>query len=138
VAGLAYGFSAPLILWSLHPHSDVHAMLPWMMLGAEGALAARSWGIPALGAAVALAALGGHPESLLLDGLLVVAWVAFRLAQRVPWRERALRAARIAGGVALGFAASAIVLLPLLELLHQSPVRQRGGFPGAGLKALWT
>lgn len=135
VAAAAYGLSSPMVLWALHPHADVHALLGWMLAAAEGAVAGRRWGVPALAVAVGLAALGGHPESVLLDGLLVAAWTVVSIARR-PGGERGRALARAAGGAALGLASAAIVLLPFAELRGQSGVSERGGHPGPGLGAL--
>jgi Bacterial membrane protein YfhO len=138
VAGLAYGLSAPMLLWSLHPQSNVHATLPWMMLGAEGTLTRRRWGVPVLAAGIGVAALGGHPESVLLDGLLVAAWIVSRLARSGGWRARAARIVPVSGATLLGLTAGAIMLVPLAQLLAHGTVQQRGGVAGPGLRSLWT
>ncbi len=135
LAGIAYGLSAPMVVWSLHPHSHVHATLGWMLLGVQGSVRGRRWGIPVLAAAIACAVLGGHPQSVLIDGLFVVAWSVIAVI-RAPRRVQA--GGRLLAGAALGFMAGAVVLLPLAEMLGQTGVAERGGYPGPRLGALST
>jgi hypothetical protein len=129
LAGVAYGLSGPLVLWSLHPHDDVHAMLGWMMLGAFGAARGRRWGVPVLAAAVGLGALGGHPESMFTNGMLLLAWGVAAVAT-APAGRRLRGAGALVAGAVLGLLAGAVMILPLAEMLGQSGVGERGGFVG--------
>jgi hypothetical protein len=80
--------------------------------------------------------LGGHPQSVFINGLLVAGWILAGLARRGSVRDRLGRGSRVVAGAALGVLAGAIVLLPFMQMVGQTTVNERGGFPGPSLSAL--
>ncbi len=107
----------------MHPHVNAYVLLPWLLLAADRVLArAGPRDVAALAAATGLAWLGGQPESALMVSAAAVAWIACR--------RPGLRAALLcAGGLALGVALAAVMLLPLHEALGQSGGSDRSGAP---------
>jgi hypothetical protein len=134
VGGAAYGFSPYLVAWAQHPQINVWCLLPWTLVAAQ-ALARR----PAPGPALALGCLGGvqllggHPQSVLLQLPLVVAWLAFSLP-RGATRARAWLWLAAASAWAAG--CSAVMWLPFLDALGGTEGASRG-VPGAPLETLW-
>jgi hypothetical protein len=139
VSALAFGLSAPLIDFSSHPQIDVYVLLPWLMLGADRVARGSRGGVALLAGALGLAALGGHPQSLVVLAPLVIAWSVLRVVTGTSELVVACRrAALLAAAAALGLASGAVVLLPLSELLGLASQTERGGFVGARLSALAT
>jgi hypothetical protein len=133
-SAVAFAFGVFLISWLSHPHSNIYVLMPWMLLAADAVLQrrrVRDMGLLAL--AWGLAMLGGQPESVWICGLLNVAYIVWRLVS-LPGRRRAL--ALSAGGIALGVAAGAVVLLPFFEGLHASYATARGASAGLSLKTI--
>ena len=141
-AAVSFAACTYQIDWLEHPHGNVYALIPLLLLTADRAVVRSGPGpVAAFGATIGLAMLGGHPQSVLIAGFLVVAYLAWRVAppgrralgERLP-AGRAL--GRLAGAVALGLAAAAVVLLPLLEFIGASTTTQRGGLGGVSPRAL--
>ena len=97
-------------------------VLPWLLLAADR-LCERGTARDAalLGLGLGLAFLGGQPESGLIVSVATAAWVIYRLAGARPARGELVR--RLLLGVAaavLGAGLAAVMLLPLLEAIHQA------------------
>jgi hypothetical protein len=145
LAGISFGFGMFFVVWLEHPQTNVWLCLPWMFLATRRVCQRGGLGATALlGLATGLAWLGGHPESGAFLVAAAAAYAAFELiaeryrgpepeAPPVAWagpgwsRSIAARAGLIAAALALGVGVSAVVDLPLLELLHQSGPTNRGG-----------
>ena len=124
LAGLVFAFCLYFLVWVSWPLPNVWIMLPWLILLTELTIR-RPAALPAAGLAVvvALQFFGGHPESNFHLLAVTVAFFAFRLV--VLRREGALPDLRrpllaFGGGLVLGTALSAILLVPFLELLFRS------------------
>jgi hypothetical protein len=115
LAGSAFGLSGYLVLWLNYSLGHVPPFLPWILLGLEGTRGRRPW-ICAAGAAcaLALAVLGGHPETAFYVGAASGLWALAIL------REDARAGARALLALALGSLLSAPSLLPFLEYLKLS------------------
>jgi uncharacterized membrane protein len=121
MAGLVFAFSLFFLVWVPWPHTNVWALLPWLLLLTERVLRAPT-PLTAAGLAgvVALQFFGGHPESNFHLLAVTVAFFALRLVvlRREASAQRAGPAAiAFAGALAAGGALAAITLLPFLELL---------------------
>ena len=145
LAGMSFGFGMFFVVWLEHPQTNVWLCLPWMFLATRRVVDRGSLGATALlGTASGLAWLGGHPESGAFLLAAAVAYAAFELiaeryrgrspeAAATQWsgpgwaRSIRGRAGLIAVALVLGVGLSAIVNVPLLELLHQSGPTNRGG-----------
>lgn len=145
LAGISFAFGMFFVVWLEHPQTNVWLCLPWMFLATRRVVDRGSLGATALlGTASGLAWLGGHPESGAFLLAATVAYAAFELiaeryrgptaeAQAAGWsgpgwaRPIYARAGLITLAVVLGIGLSAIVNVPLLELLHQSGPTNRGG-----------
>ena len=126
---VAFAFGVFFISWLSHPHTSVYCLLPWLLLAVEGVLRRGRRRDAALLAAVwTMALLGGHPESAFISGLLLAGWAIWRLTDSRVHRRRA--GILLAGGLALGTAAAAVVLLPFIEALDQSYDTGRGSERG--------
>ena len=123
LSGAVFAFGGFQVLCLLHPHSNVSALLPWLLLCADRA-AQRPTGrrVAALALVAGLQHLGGHPETAFhcqaLAAALVLAraaaggGVARALASRALWLPLA--------GLALGAGLAAVQILPFLEYLRLS------------------
>ncbi len=124
LAGVVYAFSLFFLVWVTWPHTNVWALLPWLLLLADR-VARASAPLPAAGLAVvvALQFFGGHPESNFHLLAVTVVFFAFRLVvlRRDGAAPRAGPAAvAFAAALAGGAALAAITLLPFLELLSNT------------------
>jgi hypothetical protein len=133
LAGVVYAFSLYFLVWISWPHTNVWALLPWLLLLTD-AVVRRPTPVRAAGlaAVVALQFFGGHPES---NFHLLAATVCFFVLRVLVLRRAgdlpSLRAPLLAfaGGLVGGAALAAITLLPFLELLYRSSdVDVREGF----------
>ncbi len=145
LSAVAFASGGYFIAWLEHPHGNVYALLPWLLLTVDRAIrrpTATTAG--AFGAVLGLAFLGGNPQSVLIDGFLVAPYALWRLA---GWGRDGLGPAGPVGrslavlgvGVLLGLAAGAVMLIPLLDFIHASAIQQRGGvggLPRSGLASL--
>ena len=141
LGGVSYGFAAYLVIWLLHPHANAYVVLPWLLLAADR-LCERGTVRDAalLGLGLGIAFLGGQPESGLIVSLATAAWVIYRLAGARPARGELVR--RILLGVAaavLGAGLAAVMLLPLLEAIHQAinSSRSQPPLPARSIYALF-
>jgi hypothetical protein len=141
LGGVAYGFAAYLVIWLLHPHANAYVVLPWLLLAADR-LCERGTARDAalLGLGLGIAFLGGQPESGLIVSLATAAWVVQRLIGARPARGELGR--RLLLGVAaavLGAALAAVMLLPLLEAIHQAinSSRSQPPLPARSINALF-
>ena len=121
-AGTIFGFSQAMVTWVSWPHTSSWALLPWLLVLVDRLLHRPDVPVVAgLAVLVALAYLGGHPESSFDVIAAAVAWFVFRLLQHgVTWRFT--RARVLAFGMALvaGTCLAAVTLVPFLELLRSS------------------
>jgi hypothetical protein len=131
LAGLVYAFGGFQVLYAQFPLSNVSVLLPWLALTADRA-ALRPGGrtLAAVALVAALQHVGGHPETALHCQAGAALLVLVRAASLAGGVGRALRSRALlfpAAGMALGFAAAAIQVLPFLEYLRQSEaLRERG------------
>lgn len=125
LSGAVFAFGGFQVLCLLHPHSNVSALLPWLLLCADrAALQPTGRRVAALALVAGLQHLGGHPETTFhcqaLAAALVLAraaaggGVARALASRALWLPLA--------GMALGVGLAAVQILPFLEYLRLSEV----------------
>jgi hypothetical protein len=133
LAGVAFAFGLPMLVWLAWPLTSVWAFLPWVLLMTE--LVVRNPRVitaAGLALAVALQFLGGHPESSFHTMFGATAFLVLRLAVH---RRRGLAATgRSIAGFALGAAAgaglAALTLVPFLELLsHSNDAAHRAALP---------
>ena len=123
IAGaVAYAFCAFNIAFALFPHTNVTALLPWVLLGIAACEERR--GAAMFAVVLALAMAGGHPESVLHVAFIAVPYAAHRLMRIERDVRRRFVAHVVAGGViALLLAAPALVpfaaYLPVSERLSR-------------------
>lgn len=114
-AGLTFGMSGYVLLWLNHSLGHVTPLLPWVLLGLERVRGARPWRAAAgTAVAMALAILGGHPETAFYVGATAGLWALALLAE-----DRRAGALGL-GALALGTAAAAVSLVPFVEYLGLS------------------
>lgn len=101
--------------------ADVHvvALLPWLVLAAEG-LRRRPTARRAAVVGLSIGTLGllGHPEVALFSAFATV--VAYAAATRAARDPVAPRAAAMVGAIALGVGVAGVAVLPFLELVRHS------------------
>lgn len=126
VGAVAYTFSGYNLLWLSWPHPGAAVALPAGLWIAELVLQAPSvrrarLALVAWAGVLAAGLLAGHPETFFYCTVLVLAYVAVRVAlARRPGRER-LRLALGFGCAGVGaLALSAVQLLPFVEYLRAS------------------
>ena len=126
LAGVVFAFGTFLVAWLAWPLGSVFALIPWLLLLTE-LVVRRPGPLPAAGlaAVVALAFLGGHPESTF--HAVAAACLFFAARAGVAWwgggrqRRRLVRPALLFGAaVVCGTAVAAAMVLPLLELFVRS------------------
>gem|GEM_PF-3395433 len=119
VGGLAFGFGGFLIVFRFHPHADVVALLPWLVLAADWLVQAPSArGIAFVGLLAGVQWLAGHPQTAMhAQGCVTLVALARAFsARREPGGPGLLRPLLALGaGLLLGLAVAAIQLLPLAE-----------------------
>jgi hypothetical protein len=135
LSGALFLLSGPLLsLTSLWQHLAGAALLPWVLVAGEAALAAPGLrSALAWGAVVALQAFAGSLDFLLL-GAFAQAVLALRHAGPGTGRERARRLAALLGAAAFAVALSAVLWVPALELLRTTVRAQLG----ESMRALWS
>ncbi len=130
LSGVVCGFGASFVLWLAWPLTNIFPLLPFLLLTAE-LIARRPGPLPVAGlaATLALAFLGGHPETTFQLVALTMLFFAIRAAQ-LRGRRVVRPALAFGGALALGTALAALVIAPLLELLLLSgDVERRLGLP---------
>ncbi|HYZ61795.1 MAG TPA: YfhO family protein, partial [Acetobacteraceae bacterium] len=114
--------------WLGMPCILVLAFLPLFLLGLERARAVAGtgrWsGYRTIALAIALSLYAGFPETAYLDGLMALAWAAYRFAT-LPAGARGGFALRVAFGGLAGLALAAPVLLPFVHLLGHASLGAR-------------
>ena len=135
-AGVAFGLCGTYA-WLAHAPIRPVALLPLSLLGVERAVDAaqehRRGGWRLLAVALALSILAGFPETSFIDGLFVVLWSILRMAgpDRRLWRPIM---AKLAGGLAVGIALSAPLLVAFADYLPYGYVGGHGqGFAHVSL-----
>ncbi len=110
LAGIGFAVGGSLAAWSLFPHTQAVAWVPWVTVGAVGLLRRPT---PLATATTALLTAGlllsGHPETALGGGLFAAALALGLRRRRLPWRKGFTAAALAA---ALGFGLAAPILVP--------------------------
>jgi Bacterial membrane protein YfhO len=152
----AFAFGFYYIAWLEHIDvTNVWAMLPWMFLATRwvctrGSLVAAAL----LGGSCGLAWLGGHPESQAIVFGATAVYGALELVAEVvrgpstvsrseplrgpAWTTTILgRALLLIVALALGVGVSAVVTVPFLQFMQQSPKTLKGGAP-APLQQVWS
>lgn len=113
LGAVSFGLSGAFVAWLEHPHTLVAAAAPWVLWAAQRvARRPRPGAVATLTAAVWLAAVGGHPETLLLVALGAGGWIL----ATTGWRGLG----RTVPPALLGMGLAAPVLLPFLEYLVHS------------------
>lgn len=110
LAGLSFSLSGFMTVWLGHPHTNCGSLLPAILYFIEKALASRDrrhW--IALGLAYGAMALGGHPPSILMIGVITTAYFLYR-ARPILGHARGFALA-----AALGAGLAAIQIVPYLE-----------------------
>ena len=115
LAGISFAGSGFLVLWLNHSLGHVAPALPWVLLLIERArYRSAAAAIVPIALVLALAILGGHPETACFVGLTGGLW-ALGL-----WREQRGAALASLAGLALGTALAAVSWLPFLEYVRSS------------------
>ena len=123
--GIAFMFTGHVVLYLTMWHLDTELLVPALMWLTEKLFRARTArAVVALGLALALAALAGAPESLVLIALFVSAYYAFRTLS-VGLRARRVVPALVeygryfAGAAALSIVVASPLLVLFLEYMWQ-------------------
>lgn len=123
LSATAFSLSGFMIVWLGHPHSSCASLLPALLYLIETArvLEPKKSIQPHIGLALAYAAmlLGGHPPSMLLISLAVLAYFIIRLPAG-PESRPLPRLALLTASLALGVMLAAPQLLPYLEYYQNS------------------
>ena len=80
LAGVSYGFGSYFVIWLEHPHSTIFMLLPWMLWFTDRTLlrGGTRWAA-GLALVVGLTLLAGHPQSALVNVMVVAAYALFRV-----------------------------------------------------------
>lgn len=130
LGSVAFGLSTVTVNFLEHPHTNVLILLPWGLAAVDRAM--RSPGVTSvaiLAAVVGLQVLGGHPETLAMCTLLLVAYALFRVLDADRSGLRNAQLGTVGTGLVLGVAVGAVMELPLLELARESARFTRGAQP---------
>ncbi len=131
LAALVYSLGSYFVIWLEHPHTNVYALIPWLLGTIDLVCARRRWrDAGALAALVALCLLGGHPESTFIAMLAALAFGLLCLTRPAAGAERRRATLLLGAGALLGLAGGAVMLAPLAELAGQAPRLARGGGSG--------
>ena len=134
LTGMVFAFGLFMIAWLPWPLASVWSFIPWLLLLTDRAVRRPSrLAVCGLAVVVALQYFAGHPESSFHALAVTLAFALLRIGQR--WRARGrtpafTAAGAAAGGIVLGTALAAAVLLPTAELvLHSADLAQRSSQP---------
>lgn len=132
LSGAVFAFGGFQVLNLLHPHSNVSALLPWLLLCADrAALQPSGRRVAAVALVAGLQHLGGHPETVFHCQVLASVLVLGRAASVAGGAARALSSRSLLyplAGLLLGAGLAALQLLPFLEYLRLSDTfRERSG-----------
>jgi hypothetical protein len=131
IAALAYSLGSYFVIWLEHPHTNIYALIPWLLGAIDLICKRRRIGDAAmLAAIVGLCMLGGHPESSVIAGLAGAPFAAFCLTGPDAAGARRRCLLLIAGAVVVGVAGGAVMLVPGEQLADQAPRLARGGTAG--------
>ena len=137
-AGISAMFTGYFLLYYDMPHLSVEVEIPMLLWATE--IVSRKPSarrIAALAGAVALAVLGGMPESALLALSLSALYAVLRLVT-VPG-DRRTRIAALGGSYVLGAAIGSIELVPFLELLvHGASDHDPSAHQGLAYDGFWA
>jgi hypothetical protein len=142
VGGFVFGFGGFLVVFRFHPHADVAALLPWLVLAGDR-LALRPGARRA--AAFALVAglqwLAGHPQTAVQCQLAAALLVLARAWSRRREPGASLRAPllALAAALLLGLLVAAIQLVPLAEYarLSEAALERAARQEGSAWPPLW-
>ncbi len=107
ISAIVFGYAGFTTVWGLHPHTNVFVVMPALL----AAVIERRAG--AVAALAALATLGGHPETLFVGVVAVVAFLIAIRARLLPFLASAFA----------GFLIAGIQLVPFFILLARSHIR---------------
>lgn len=131
LAAVSFAFGSALVLAVEAPTVNIYALLPWILLSADRVVRGGRWTDAAfMGLLSGLTLLGGHPESVFVIAIAVVAFALWRLSEvragrfRGPPARATLR--RLFGAAAIAAGIGAVAVVPFLELLSQSGDLYRG------------
>ncbi|HEU0317588.1 MAG TPA: hypothetical protein VFR49_09690, partial [Solirubrobacteraceae bacterium] len=115
LAAVTYSLCSCMVIWLEHPHTNIYALIPWLLGGIDRRGARRrARDAGAVAAIVGLCLLGGHPESTFIAGLAGVPFALFCLAGTTDPAERRRGLLLLVGAAALGAAAGAVMLAPFV------------------------
>lgn len=136
ISGLLYELCGASFVWIFHPHGNTTAFLPWLIVAHLRLLRSPTRGrVGAALAATALYSTGGHPETLLVGGLVAVGvlWSA-----HATFRDTG-RAIRYGVVIALtGILVTGVMWVPFLRILTgpDPPILRGTGKAGSAAWAL--
>jgi hypothetical protein len=136
LSGAVFAFGGFQVLSLLHPHTNVSALLPWLLLCADrAALQPSGRRVAAVALVTGLQHLGGHPETAFHCQVLASVLVLGRASSVAGGAARALSSRSLLyplAGLLLGAGLAALQLLPFLEYLRLSDTfRERSGSTAA-------
>lgn len=134
VAAVTFMLTGYFTIYLNMPHVSVEVLAPGLFLAFELLLRRNSWSAVAFAAGmVFLSIVGGMPESTFLILAFACVYFACRLLFSAGFRSAFLSlAGRFVASIVLGFALSAILLLPFVEFLQIAhDVHQPGNVGGA-------
>ena len=124
LSGAVFAFGGFQVLSLLHPHTNVSALLPWLLLSADrAALQPSARHVAAVAVIAGLQHLGGHPETAFHCQVLASVLVLGRAASMAGGAAPALSSRSLLyplAGLLLGAGLAALQLLPFLEYLQLS------------------
>jgi len=124
LSGAVFAFGGFQVLSLLHPHTNVSALLPWLLLCADrAALQPSGRRVAAVALVAGLQHLGGHPETAFHSQALASVLVLGRAASVAGGAVRALSSRSLLyplAGLLLGAGVAALQLVPFLEYLRLS------------------
>jgi hypothetical protein len=138
VGGIAFALNGTFS-WLFHSPGNPVAFLPFLLLGLEwareGALNQRRKGWAVIAVAIALSLYAGFPETVFLNGLLVVLWFAVR-AFGLPRRSLISYFQSILLGVSAGALLAAPILVAFLDYIpYANTGSHNAGFATTSLSA---
>ncbi len=140
-AAITVMLSGPVIVWLGYPIVNSLASFPLMLLAGEKIVNGRRL-IPwsgALGVAVGLSILGGHPETTFNICFAFGLYFLFRLIVKKPGLKQGLFwLGAVLGGIFIGLLIGAIQWMPFTDFLFQSATLTEGGRSMGGANILFS
>ncbi len=132
LTGLVFAFGTFYVIWLAWPLTNIFPLIPWLLLVVDR-IVKDPGPLPAagLGALVALAYLGGHPETTFHTLFVATVFFCFRLwtsgrLTRARWRGLPSPLGAFAFAMVAGSLVAAVVFIPFAELLaHSSDLTRR-------------